>query len=343
MSSRGGSHARAGGVASAAEVSHGTGHIRHTTQTFAVTTLSDSGSGSLRAAIASADAASGAATEISFSVSGTITLASALPAITQHVAIDGTTAPGYISGGAPVVEIDYGDNTGLDFAAGARRPAAGVSVVNASGDGVTLHAASVTLNDNYIGLGTTGTADANRGAGVYAAAGSSSELIGLDTSGDSGTVANVISATGAPGWTVWIRHGHRGRQPHRDEPGGHRRHPQRRRRRLAHRGSSGNEIGGTEFTDAATGQQNNPTGYKGTVTPVFVIPPLGNLVSGNGHNGVRSTATRAQHAQRELHRHRPPTATPPSATAATAVRSRRPTTIPWWAASSSTTRSSTTT
>ena len=62
------------GVASAAEVSHGTGHIRHTTQTFAVTTLSDSGPGSLRAAIASADAASGAATEISFSVSGTITL-----------------------------------------------------------------------------------------------------------------------------------------------------------------------------------------------------------------------------------------------------------------------------
>jgi hypothetical protein len=53
------------------------------------------------------------------------------------------------------------------------------------------------------------------------------------------------------------------------------------------RGSSGNEIGGTEFTDAATGQQNNPTGSKGTVTPVFVIPPLGNLVSGNSHNGVR--------------------------------------------------------
>jgi len=188
------------GVASAAEVSHGTGHIWHTTQTFAVTTLSDSGSGSLRAAIASADAASGAATEISFSVSGTITLASALPAITQHVAIDGTTAPGYISGGAPVVEIDCGDNTGLDFAAGAvGAQLLGVSVVNASGDGVTLHAASVTLNDDYIGLGTTGTADANRGAGVYAAAGSSSELIGLDTSGDSGTVANVISGNRGPG------------------------------------------------------------------------------------------------------------------------------------------------
>ena len=41
------------------------------------------------------------------------------------------------------------------------------------------------------------------------------------------------------------------------------------------RGASGNEIGGTEYTDAATGQQNNPTGSKGTVTPVFVIPAAG--------------------------------------------------------------------
>ena len=31
----------------------------------------------------------------------------------------------------------------------------------------------------------------------------------------------------------------------------------------------------------ATGQANDPTGNKGTVTPVFVVPPLGNLISGN--------------------------------------------------------------
>ena len=35
-----------------------------------------------------------------------------------------------------------------------------------------------------------------------------------------------------------------------------------------------------------TGKANNPTGSKGTVTPVFVVPPLGNLISGNGGNGV---------------------------------------------------------
>ncbi len=51
-------------------------------------------------------------------------------------------------------------------------------------------------------------------------------------------------------------------------------------------GSSRNEIGGTEFTDPATGPANNPTGDKGTVTPVFVVPPLGNQISGNTSNGV---------------------------------------------------------
>jgi parallel beta-helix repeat protein len=39
--------------------------------------------------------------------------------------------------------------------------------------------------------------------------------------------------------------------------------------------------------DAATGQANNPTGTEGTVTPVFVVPPLGNLVSGNRGTGIR--------------------------------------------------------
>jgi hypothetical protein len=45
-------------------------------------------------------------------------------------------------------------------------------------------------------------------------------------------------------------------------------------------------IGGTAFTDTSTGAQNDPTGDKGSVTPVFVTPPLGNLVSGNSQNGI---------------------------------------------------------
>jgi parallel beta-helix repeat protein len=50
--------------------------------------------------------------------------------------------------------------------------------------------------------------------------------------------------------------------------------------------SSDNEIGGTRFVDSATHKANNPTGSKGTTQPVFVVPPDGNLVSGNGANGI---------------------------------------------------------
>src|SRR5258708_33371176 len=72
--------------------------------TFTVSSLADSGAGSLRAAIASVNG-DNTPDEIDFSVAGVIQLTSgALPAITNTVKIDGTTAPGFT--GAPVVEID---------------------------------------------------------------------------------------------------------------------------------------------------------------------------------------------------------------------------------------------
>lgn len=65
--------------------------------TFVVTNAGDSGPGSLRQAILDANA-DAATDEIDFNIPGpnvhTITLASALPAITQAVTIDGYTQPG---------------------------------------------------------------------------------------------------------------------------------------------------------------------------------------------------------------------------------------------------------
>jgi len=259
------------------------------TQTFVVTSLGDAGPGSLRAAIDSANATSAQdSTLISFAVHGTITLASPLPAIAREVAIDATSAPTYVSGGPPVVALDFNGYPGLLFAVGASgSELLGVAVDDASGNGVTLDAQSVTLNDNYIGLNLAGAAAGNGNNGVYVSATSAGDFIGLNGSGASGVVANVISGnrgsgialvgssantvvanrigTNAAGTSaianlsdgIWIT-----------------------------QGSRGNEIGGTAFTDTATGDANNPTGSKGTVTPVFVVPPLGNLISGNGGNGV---------------------------------------------------------
>lgn len=64
---------------------------------YVVTTSADSGAGSLRAAITSANGAAGADT-ITFTNSGAITLASALPAITESLAVTGTFGTTIIDG-----------------------------------------------------------------------------------------------------------------------------------------------------------------------------------------------------------------------------------------------------
>ena len=127
-------------------------------QTIVVTSLGDPGPGSLRAAIDSANAApAGNSTLISFGINGTITLAGPLPAIARKVAIDATSAPTHVSGGPPVVALDFNGHPGLLFAVGSGgSQLLGVAVDDASGNGVTLDAGSVTLNDNYIGLNLAG-------------------------------------------------------------------------------------------------------------------------------------------------------------------------------------------
>ena len=158
---------------------------------------------------------------------------------------------------------------------------------NAGGDGVTLNASKITLNADYIGLDLAGRPAGNRGDGVYVAPASSRNLIGLNRAAAVGVVANVISANG---WNGLVLAGSSGNTVVSNRIGTNRGggcgHRQRRGRHPDHRRSNGNEIGGTAFVDKSTGQANNPTGNKGTTTPVFVVPPLGNLVSGNRGSGI---------------------------------------------------------
>jgi parallel beta-helix repeat protein len=271
--------------AAAASAVHTPAH----SQTIAVTSLSDGGAGSLRAAINFANAApAGNSTRIRFLVNGTIKLSSRLPAIVRKVTIDATSAPAHVRGGPPVVALDFNRHPGLLFARGsAGSQLLGVAVDGASGNGVTLDAGSVTLNDDYIGLNLAGAADGNGGSGVYVSAASTGNFIGLNRSRSSGAVANVISGNQADGIVLA---GSSANTVADNRIGTN----AAGNRSIANRGngiwitqrSRGNEIGGTAFTDTVTGKANNPTGSKGTVTPVFLVPPLGNLISGNGGNGV---------------------------------------------------------
>jgi hypothetical protein len=148
--------------------------------TFAVTSLGDSGSGTLRQAIVQANRTPGPDT-IEFDVAGTIRVGRAsLPAITDPVKIDGTTAPGFA--GSPVVTVDFRGTRGLNFARGADGSGLrSLSLVRAGDAGVTLNASFVTVEGNNIGVLADGvTAAGNRGDGVRINAGSHGNLIGHD-------------------------------------------------------------------------------------------------------------------------------------------------------------------
>ena len=257
-------------------------------RTLTVSRLSDAGPGSLRAAITTVNTSlPGRPALIRFTVRGMITLSSPLPAVSRNVTISGATAPGY-AGGAPVVGINANGRAGLEFApgsAGSRLLA--LAVDGASGAGVRLGASNITLDADYIGLSLSGAAAGNRGDGVYVAAGSYANTIGENPSGKSGAVSNVISGNGGNGITLFgsslntVQDNRIG-----TNPAGTSAVPNRLNGLAIAGLSYANEIGGTAFVDSATGQANNPTGSKGTVTPVFVVPPLGNLISSNGLNGV---------------------------------------------------------
>ncbi len=165
--------------------------------TFTVTTLNDAGEGSFRQAIIAANNAEGP-DDIEFDVAGTITLNSSLPAITGTVNIDGTTAPAFE--GAPVVEVDYNNNAGLQFSTGsAQSEVHSLALAHGSGNGITINGANaITVTGSYIGLDLDGvTAEANKGSGI-SIINSNSNVIGGQAEGD----GNVISSNLKDGITL---------------------------------------------------------------------------------------------------------------------------------------------
>ena len=172
--------------------------------TFIVSSLSDSGGGSLRAAIDFANITPGTDT-ITFNVTGTITPLSALPTIIDSVVIDGWETPATL--GPPLIELDGtsagGSANGLTITT-SNSIVRGLAINRFDGAGVLIsgnRAFNNQLVGNYLGTNLAGTVSAgNGGQGVWITNGANTNIVG--TNGDSvNDVAerNIISGNSANG------------------------------------------------------------------------------------------------------------------------------------------------
>ncbi|MBX7103672.1 MAG: FG-GAP-like repeat-containing protein [Gemmataceae bacterium] len=148
--------------------------------TFVVSSAASEGAGSLREAITQANANPGTDT-IAFNLPGpsTIALASTLPALTERVAIDATTQPGYA--GVPLVVIDGSgtQDSGLIFRNNNYHssvrglsivgfPRAGIETIMTGSTATDLNGAgAMEIRGNYIGLLPDGITVRGNGTGIH--------------------------------------------------------------------------------------------------------------------------------------------------------------------------------
>jgi len=167
----------------------------HTLAIFAVTNTNDAGPGSLRQAIADANAAAAPPHNINFAIPGggvqTIALATVLPSITAPAIINGTSQTGFA--GIPLIQLS-GNNTvgnGLILAAGSGGSTVRGLIINGfTTAGISVESNGNTVSGNYIGLDATGTLPRPNGVfGIAIQPGFTGNIIGGPNPGD----RNVIS------------------------------------------------------------------------------------------------------------------------------------------------------
>jgi titin len=175
---------------------------RNLPSTFIVTTTADSGAGSLRAAIQSANSDLGPDT-IDFNIgSGVqrIHLQSPLPTITTPVSLDGTTQPGFA--GTPIIVLD-GSTAGPSAdgltVMGGNSTVRGLVIHSFGGSGIVLTGGGDdVVAGNYIGTDFTGKLPIGNGQrGIYIN-GASDNTIGGTALG----AGNVISANAQTGLLI---------------------------------------------------------------------------------------------------------------------------------------------
>ena len=232
---------------------------------FSVTSTADSGPGTFRQAILDANANGATADTINFAIAGTgpftISVLTALPAITSPTTIN---AAGEAISGAPGIRLARGaafSAAGLQFAAGATGSSvAYLAITDFTGFGIDILASSVAVSNCYVGLAPDGVTDAgNTSSGIHVNGGSA-------VIGDGAATRNIISGNGQAG--IVVDNG------------------------AAFSVIRGNRIGTNAAGTAAVA--NGSHGISGTGANDVIIgsslPGDGNLISGNGGNGLNFSA-----------------------------------------------------
>ena len=192
-----------------------------------------------------------------------ITLASALPAITNTVTIDGTSQPGY--SGSPIVEINGGGLSinELDLY-GANSVVKGLVINNNSGGtGIYGTADGIVIQGNFIGTDWTGAVAVPVGDGIVI--GANNVLIGGTSPGQGNLISGAIGNTSIGlGVGILIYPGHvgaiiQGNKIGTDVTGSY---------------AIGNQVGISVVGDGVSGGLIGGT-----------APGAGNLISGNGYPG----------------------------------------------------------
>jgi parallel beta-helix repeat protein len=261
--------------------------------TYTVTNTNDSGAGSLRQAMLNAQNDNDVSL-IVFNIPGsgvrTITLLSGLPGIVDSFTIDGTTQPGYA--GVPLIEINASNTTrgfyidtcfGFTFYSVTIK---GLIINRSSGDGIYINCAyTTTITGNYIGTDSSGTADlGNGGSGIFVATGASVII------GGAGSQRNLISGNNENG--IHVASYYTSPMGGTLEDGNvqiYNNYIGTNAAGTADLGNSGHGI----FVETGSAQIGGTSG-----NPFFFN--LGNVISGNGGNGIYLHGSSPSTMQRNL-------------------------------------------
>jgi titin len=230
--------------------------------TNSVTNTADSGAGSFRQALLTANTNPGVNT-IVFQISGTppftIAPASALPVITNSVVIDATTQVGFTN--KPVIALNGSSTSagtiGLRFSAGAST-LRGMAINHFPAQALELDSDANSIQGNFIGTDVTGTLAQGGGTGSYGIlVKSAGNIIGGTNSGD----GNVISGGNDTG--IYLLN-------------------------VNNNIVQGNLIGVTAAGTTALSNLNNGIVIYGSSGNLIggPVPSARNLISGNGASGI---------------------------------------------------------